>query len=42
MKRAGMQSLDAGTIAALTEEGLLDLKDDMLTATPRGRLLLNA
>ena len=29
-------------IVTLTNEGLLDLKNDMLTATPRGRLVLNS
>lgn len=29
-------------IAALANEGLLDLKNDTLTATPRGRLVLNS
>ena len=33
--------LDAGKIAALTEQGFLVLNNDTLTATPSGRLLLN-
>jgi putative oxygen-independent coproporphyrinogen III oxidase len=33
---------DAEKITALANEGLLTLRDDILTATPRGRLLLNA
>jgi len=32
---------DAGKIAALTQQGFLTLHDNMLTATPSGRLLLN-
>ena len=39
-KRWGV-SLDAKKIAALTEQGFLIRKGDMLTATPAGRLLLN-
>ena len=35
-------SPDAEKIAALAEQGLLVLQNDTLTATPRGRLLLNA
>jgi oxygen-independent coproporphyrinogen-3 oxidase len=33
---------DGEKIAALVEQGLLTLQDGILTATPRGRLLLNA
>jgi oxygen-independent coproporphyrinogen-3 oxidase len=33
---------DAARIASLADDGLLSLKDGVLTATPRGRLLLNA
>ncbi len=33
---------NATRIASLVEDGLLILKDDRLTATPRGRLLLNS
>jgi len=29
-------------VAPLAAQGLLTLKDNILTATPRGRLLLNA
>ncbi|MGA9794740.1 MAG: radical SAM family heme chaperone HemW [Rhizomicrobium sp.] len=34
--------LDAARIAALSEDGLLRLECDTLTATPRGRLVLNS
>ena len=33
---------DAARIAALAEQGLLSLRDDILSATPQGRLVLNA
>jgi len=39
-KRWGM-GLDAAKIDALVEQGFLTQKDDRLTATPNGRLLLN-
>ena len=32
---------DAAKIAALADQGFLTLTDDVLAATPRGRLLLN-
>jgi coproporphyrinogen III oxidase-like Fe-S oxidoreductase len=40
-KRWGVRP-DAEKIAALAEQGLLTLQGDTLTATPQGRLLLNA